>query len=82
MLAVMEGRTVPISTVAGELVAAQAPKVKDRVEAAEWLADRAFGKAALPITGGDGGPLQIELTNAELKGLVAFAIGESDGQGS
>ena len=31
-----------------------------RMEAAAWLADRGFGKAAQPVTGEDGGPVQVE----------------------
>lgn len=37
-------------------------KLADRMEAAKWLADRGWGKAAQPVTGEDGeGPLVVKI---------------------
>ncbi len=53
-------------------------KAKDRIHAASWLADRAFGKPPLPMSENVGGPLKhpapvfdVELTDDQVDALIA-----------
>lgn len=38
-----------------------APSIKERMEAGKWLADRAWGLPAQPVTGEDGGPVAVRV---------------------
>lgn len=60
MLAVLNG---------DESALGEAPKVKDRMDAAQWLADRGYGKAASFAPVEDGDPLELNDIEREIARL-------------
>ena len=38
-----------VSVMRGDVIGGQAPRIRDRMDAATWLADRAFGKAVAQV---------------------------------
>lgn len=48
---------------------------RDRIEAASWLADRAFGRPAQVVSGEDGGPIAFQIVS-----MLATAREQMDGR--
>ena len=72
MVAVLRGR---------KRVNGNAPSLSLRMEAAAWLADRGFGKVALPLehSGSEGGPMRFTLVLSAAGAPLSEDDGDLDG---
>ena len=58
----------------GEEIERRKPKMKDRVDAGTWLADRGFGRPAqaVELSGPDGEPIKADLSNLSTEDLIVL----------